>query len=376
MRLAIIGCGFVADFYIQTIANHPRLEVSGVYDCNADRLSRFSTFYKLHQYSCMEEVLSDSSVQLIVNLTNPASHYAVSKVSLEAGKHVYSEKPLAMTFNEAEDLVSLAERNNLLLASAPCNLLSETAQTFWKALRDGRIGIPRLAYAELDEGQLFMNYKDWVSKSGTPWPFKDEFEVGSTLEHAGYYLGWLTAFFGPAKQMVSWRGVYADSSGPVKEHYAPAFAIACIDFACGLVARITCSTYTSGDHSFRVFGDDGTLSTVDSWDYASPVHIQYRVPRSWQDKHPRRAEFLLMRPRIPLVRRSAFAYDDCRQLRMDFGRGIAEVADALSEGREPRLSARWSLHVTELALAMNAGEGIRREMRTTFAPIAPMPWAI
>ena len=375
MRIALVGCGFVADFYIQTLTNYPNLELAGVFDLNVDRLHRFSDFYKLKRYSCFEDILNDSTVELIANLTNPSSHYAVSKAALEAGKHVYSEKPLALSFGEAEELVSIAERRGLLLASAPCNLLGETAQTFWKGLRDGRIGIPRLAYAELDENQLFMNYRDWSSKSGTPWPFSDEFEMGTTLEHAGYYLGWLTAFFGPAKQIVSSLGVVADGVGPVKEHYAPAFAVACIDFCSGLVARITCSSFTSVDHTFRVFGDDGILSTVDCWDYASPVYISYRVPRSWQDRHPRRAELLQMRPKIAPVRRSSFVYDDCRQLRMDFGRGIAELADAVAEGREPRLSARWSLHVTELTLAMNAGEGIRREMRTSFDPITPMPWA-
>lgn len=375
MRFAIVGCGFVADLYMQTLANHPGLELVGVFDCDMDRLRRFAKYYRLESYSCMKDLLTDPSVELVANLTNPRSHYAVSKSALEAGKHVYSEKPLAMNLNEAEELVSIAEGRGLSLACAPCNVLGETAQTFWKALRDGCIGTPRLAYAELDEGQLFMDYRSWISRSGTPWPFKDEFEVGCTLEHAGYYLGWLTTFFGPAKQIVSVRGVTGDGTGPIAKDYAPAFATACIDFASGVVARITCSTFTVGDHTFRVFGDDGILSTVDSWDYASPVYISYRIPKSWQDKHPRRAEILGMRRRVPPVRRSPFVFDDHRGLRMDFGRGLAEVADALREGRDSRMSARWSLHVTELALAMNAGEGIPRQMHTTYAPIAPMPWA-
>jgi len=375
MRFAIVGCGFVADFYVQALANHANLELSGVFDRDVDRLHRFSDFYGVRRYACIEDVLNDAGVQLIANLTNPGSHFAVSKAALEAGKHVYSEKPLAMTFDEAEELVAIAERRGFLLASAPCNLLGETAQTLWKALRDGRIGTPRLAYAELDEDQLFSSYRNWTSKSGAPWPFRDEFEVGCTLEHAGYYLAWLTAFFGPATKIVSSLGVSTDDTGPVEQSYAPALAVACIDFASGLTARVTCSTYTSGDHTFRVFGDDGVLSTADCWDFASPVYIGYRIPRCWQDRHPLRAEFLRVRPRVAPVRRSAFAYDDHRGLRMDFARGIAELADALVEDREPRLSARWSLHVTELALAMNAGEGIRREMRTTFAPIMPMPWA-
>lgn len=376
MRTALIGCGFVADLYLQTLRNHPMLKITGVFDRDTARLDQFSLFYHLRRYRCMDELLNDPAVELVINLTNPGSHHLISRASLEAGKHVYSEKPLATTLEDAQSLVALAERRGLLLAGAPCNLLGETAQTLWKALRAGRIGTPRLVYAELDEEQLFMNYREWISKSGAAWPYRDEFEVGSTLEHAGYYLGWLTAFFGPAQEIVSSRGVLADRSGPVQENYAPAFGTACIRFAGGLVARITCSTYTAMDHRFRVFGDDGVLSTPDCWDYASPVYIRHRIPQCWQDRHPHRAELLHMEPQIPLVRRNGFAYDKSRELRMDFGRGVAELADAVKEGREPRLSARWLLHVTELALAMNAGDGVRREIQSTFPPIAPMPWAM
>jgi predicted dehydrogenase len=374
VRIAIVGCGFVADSYVQTLPNHPRLELAGIFDRDLNRLHRFSDCYRLSAYSSLRDVLRDPSVELIVNLTNPGSHYAVSKAALESGKHVYSEKPLATTFDHAEELVGLADKYGLLLAGAPCNLLGETAQTLWKALRENRIGTPRLAYAELDEGQLFMNYRDWVTESGAAWPFKDEFETGCTLEHAAYYLGWLTAFFGPATQIVSSLGVVADGTGKLDANYAPAFSVACIDFACGLSARVTCSNFTSVDHKFRVFGDDGILSTEDCWDYASPVHICHRVPRCWKDKHPHLAETLRMGPRIAPVRDGPFAYRKSG-VRMDFARGIAELADALLERREPRLSARWSLHVTELTLAMNAGEGIRRQLRTTFRPISPMPWA-
>lgn len=376
MRIAIVGCGFVADLYVQTLVNHPSLELAGVFDRNPERLSRFANFYGLRSYPSLEDVLHDSTIQLIANLTNPPSHFAVSQDALKAGKHVYSEKPLAMTMGEAQQLVALAGERGVMLSCAPCNLLGETAQTFWKALRDGSIGTPRLAYAELDEGQLFLNYRSWLSRSGSPWPFEDEFEIGCTLEHAGYYLGWLTAFFGPATQIVSALGVHSDTQGPVKNGYAPAFATASIDFASGLTARITCSTFTAGDHSFRVFGDDGILSTPDCWDYASPIYLSYRVPKSWRDSHPHRAELLGMRRKVPLVRPARFLHDERRGLRMDFARGLAELAHSLDENRKPRMSAEWSLHVTELALAMNAGERFSHRMHTAFAPIAPMPWAI
>jgi predicted dehydrogenase len=375
MRIAIVGCGYVAEFYGKTLPNHPNLELAGVFDKYAERSGEFAKRYGTHCYSSIEEVLGDRTVQLVANLTNPRSHYEITKAALEAGKHVYTEKPLGMSFREAEELVELAEERGLMLSGAPCNVLGESAQTLWKALREGRIGTPRRAYAELDDEVVFLDYRKWANEAGTPWPFQDEFETGCTLEHAGYYLGWLMTFFGPAKRVVSFSHVLFPDKGDLTGCRTPDFAVGCIEFVSGAVARITCSIHTNRDHSLRIFGDDGVLSVPDGWDYGSPVYLDPRVPKSWREKHPRRAKLLGMgRPPMPLVRSSNFVcYKDSH--RMDVCRGIAEMADAAAENRQPRLSARWLLHMTELALAISDGEG-KYELRTTFEPVAPMPWAV
>jgi len=380
MRFAIVGCGYVADFYLRTLRNHPELELTGVFDRDAARAERFAAFHRLRRYRAFAELLADGRVDLVANLTNPGSHFAVSLAALEAGKHVYSEKPLATALPDAERLVEEAERRGLLLASAPCNVLGETAQTLWKALRDRRIGTPRLAYAEIDDGPVpFMGYRSWASDSGAPWPYKDEFEVGCTLEHAGYYLGWLTAFFGPARRMTSFAHVLLEDKGVPLDVRTPDFAAACFEFASGPVARLTCSLYASHDHRLRIFGDAGVLSTVDCWDFGSPVRLARRTPLALQgEKYPRLAKLVGLGPRaVPLVRRPRFHHRARGANPMDFCRGIAELAAALQDGRAPRLSARWSLHVNELVLAMQHPDvlGCPREVRSTFEPMEPMPWA-
>jgi predicted dehydrogenase len=78
----------------------------------------------------------------------------------------------------------------------------------WKALRDGLVGRPRLAYAEMDDGLLHtMDFREWRGDSGAPWPYVDELETGCTVEHAGYALTWLTAFFGPAERVVAYSAL-------------------------------------------------------------------------------------------------------------------------------------------------------------------------
>jgi predicted dehydrogenase len=369
-----VGCGFVADYYARTLRAHPGLELLGVADRNADRAERFSRHHGVRAYRCLEELLDDPGVAVVVNLTNPASHYEVSRAALEAGRHVYSEKPLALAMEDARALVDLARREGKLVVSAPCSVLGETAQTLWKALRERRVGPVRLVYAELDDGMVHrMPYRLWTSESGAPWPHRDEFRVGCTLEHAGYYVTWLTAFFGPAESVTafaSWQAPDKAPDVPAREA-APDFSVACIRFASGVVARLTCSIVAPHDHSLRIVGDEGVLSTRDCWYYGSPVHLRREVTI-------RRRTFLNpFRRRIPLVRRPPrFLARAAAQ--MDFARGVAELADAAAEGRPCRLSMDYGLHNNEVVLAIHEapGRGATRRMTTTFAPMEPMPWAL
>jgi predicted dehydrogenase len=380
MRFAIVGCGYVADYYLATLPNHPALSLAGVFDRDPARAERFSARHGVRRYGSLDALLADPEVALLANLTNPRSHFEVSRAALEAGKHVYSEKPLAARLHEAERLVEMAESRSLLIASAPCTLLGETAQTLWKALRERRIGTPRLAYAEMDDGPIPLeDFHAWASASGVPWPAKDEFEVGCTLEHSGYVLTWLTAFFGPARTVTSSAHVLKPEKGVPLDVSTPDFTVATIVFASGVVSRLTCGIFASHDRRLRIYGDEGVLSTADTWDFGSPVYLSRRTRLGLKaEKHPRLARWIGLGPRrLPLVRRPRFRWSGRPANHIDFSRGIAELAAAATEGRPSRLPARWSLHVNELALAIQdpATYGSPRELRSTFEPLSHMPWA-
>lgn len=372
--IAIVGCGFVADYYLKSLPLHPELKLVGVMDRNSDRSSKFAAYHSISRvYSSIEELLADDNVDIVLNLTNPSSHYSVSKAALEAGKHVYSEKPLAMEMWQAEELVKLAEQRSLYISSAPCSLLSETAQTIWKALRENKVGKVRLVYAEMDDGLVHkMPYQKWLSQSGTPWPYKDEFEVGCTLEHAGYYVTWLTAFFGPAETVSAFSScLIPDKQTDVPlDVNAPDFSVACIKFASGVVARLTCSIVAPHDHSLRIIGDDGILGIKDCWYYGDPVYIRRSITI-----RRKRLEGI-WKQNYPLVRKAVKIGSKSSQ-QMDFCRGVAEMASAIAQERPSRLSARFSLHNNELVLAINNSleTGSPHKLTTSFEPIQPMPWA-
>lgn len=378
MRIAIVGCGYVANFYLKTLSLYPELELLGVTDKDDQRAEAFSKYFSVPRFPSFQDVLEDPRVELVVNLTNPANHFSVSKACLEAGKHVYSEKPLALSFAEAKELVELAELKALLMVSAPSRILAETAQTMWKALREKVIGDAYLTYAEMDDGLVhLMQYKKWISDVGTPWPYKNEFETGCTLEHAGYVVSLLTAFFGPVQTVTAFSSVRIPDKVPGEDIAAVAadFSVACLKFASGMVARLTCSIIAPVDHSIRIFGSDGILCIDDIWKPRAPVYIKRSmkirrrtVPLPWKIKYP------LAGPPAALARAQVRRLNGKK---VDYCLGIVETVRSIQENRPCRLSSRYCLHHDEIVLAIhNAMEtGAQSTMTTSFAPMEPMPWA-
>lgn len=395
MNIAMIGCGYVADFYMSSLKYHPELRLVGAYGRDAGRLRAFGNYYSVRTYESLEELVDDPSVEMVLNLTNPRSHYEVTKLCLEAGKHVYSEKPLAMDYESAKNLVHIAKLNDLQLSSAPCSLLGETAQTIWKALQENVIGPVRLVYANFDAG-MTSRYKpwEWRSASGAPWPAKDEFEVGCAYEHAGYFLTWLAAFFGPARRVTAFASSQSPDKGIPVDGMAPDFTVGCIEYAGGIVARATCSILAPKDKSLTIIGDRGVIYTKDMRDDASAVYVRCTPPHRlemaleyrldyWLDRAERWFNWIpwswgnhwRLHHKYPFARKAAIR-SSSRYKPVDFCRGPAEMAEAIREKRPCRLSGELGTHITELIEALQYPErfGGRREIESDFDPIEPLPW--
>lgn len=387
MRIAVVGCGYVAESYGLTLSNYPELELIGAYDRLEQNLAAFCRRWPCRHYGSLEEVLDDPNVEMVLNLTNPRSHYEVTRKCLGAGKHVYSEKPLAMDFEGGRELAEFAKSRGCYLAAAPCSLLSETAQTIWKALAEGVIGRPRLVYANFDDGMIapMQSPWEWRNGLGVPWPAKDEFEVGCTYEHAGYVLSWLAAFFGPALSVTSFASCQIPEKGIPVEQMAPDFSVGCLEYDQGIVARVTCSLVAPRDKSLTIVGDDGVISTPNVRNDAGPVFLRRfssngqslvarrlnRV-RSWIHGHP--ANGGGFQQKLQLVRKPPALLNGHKPV--DFCRGPAEMASAINERRACRLSTELALHVTELIEALQYPErfGGRKMIESRFEPIDPLPW--
>ncbi|ETX13181.1 hypothetical protein OCH239_12995 [Roseivivax halodurans JCM 10272] len=377
--IAFVGTGYVADLYMATLSNwSDHLRLCGVYDIQTSRQDRFATYHKIEAYASLDALLADESVKIVVNLTNPDQHYAVSCAALEAGRHVYSEKPLALDLAEAEDLVARAEAADRHLVCAPASVLGEAAQTLIKAVRAQVRGKPRLVYAELDDGLVHrLGYRNWKTVTGATWPAEDEFATGCTLEHAGYALTWLVAMFGPVRRVVTEAACLITDKGPdtPPKYTTPDFTCACLSFDEGVVARLTNSIVALHDHRFRVFCENGIIETAETWDFCAPVR-SIPIPETRLRRQAQKLLGLDGGRRLPPVaqRRIVTAR---RGARMDFALGIAEMAEAIAAGRRPRLAGAFSLHITEVSLAIQHPErfGHVYTPQSTPQPVKPVDWS-
>lgn len=405
MNIAIVGCGFVFDIYMRTILAHPELSVSGVYDLNPERSRKVGEYYGFHVYPDLESLLSDDAVEIVVNLTNIDSHFEVTKTCLEAGKNVYCEKPLTKDVEQSRFLFSLAEEKGARLYAAPCNIFSDSVRTIFKAVEDGAIGRPLLVYAELDDNPIHLMEFDKVrSPTGAPWPLEEEVYEGCTYEHLGYHLVWICGLLGPAISVTAFSSELIENKvkGLPPKVGTPDYSVACLHFANGAAARITCSVVAPRDHRMRVIGDAGEI-TADSYrQYRSPVFLERYTKGSLS---ARKFQTLRFRPalgrlfgiggrRQELMRNwKSRAVEGDQQMRSSMKQrilewvrrrevyaqdklaGIAEMARDIAENRTPYMTPEFIMHVNELTLLVQAAgpAGIAVKPQTSFEPLGPIP---
>lgn len=355
INIAIVGCGYVADYYMATLDAYPELSIAAVYDKDPERLHTFCQYYSLKPYSSLDEILADTNISIVLNLTDPRSHYAISKECLKADKNVYSEKPLAMSFAEAEELTKLAKEKKLEIISAPCSVLGKAAKTLSYAVKQGLCGLPKLVYAELDDGLVHkMAYKKWYSISGAPWPYRDEFEVGCTLEHAGYYLTWLIEMFGPVKSVTAFSDCVIPEKIDPEPTLSPAdtadISFGILKFETGVVARLSTTIVAPHDHSIRIFGDKGVISLKECWDNNDKVYFKKLM-------RIRRKTFLSpYKKTIKLPETIVVNKLNRGNTKMDFLLGVRALTQRIDGDQNGPLNIDFCLHVTEVSLALqNAG---------------------
>jgi len=352
LKLAIVGCGNIAGPYSKDIKKHPELSLLGFSDIDHARAQAFAKEHGGKAYDSLEALLRDPDVEAVVNLTIFEAHYEVVKKALEAGKHVYSEKPLALKTSEALELVELAKAKGLRLAGAPITFLGEAQQTALKMVREGQLGQVRMVYAEVNHGRI----ESWHPN---PAPF---YAVGPMLDVGVYPLALTTALFGPAKRLTAFattlQAQRLSKDGKPFTIQAPDFYVVNLEFASGPFMRLTSNFYVSSKtlqgEGIEFHGDKGSLH-LHSW-FAANSELEY-------------ADFGQPYASVPLVRPT--------DVGIDWARGLVDFAAAIQEERPSRVTGEHAAHVVEILEATNESVRTGRtvELHSSFTIPAPMDWA-
>ncbi len=257
VNVGIVGCGFIAEQYAAAIADYSYLNISATCDLDVTRAQALADTYGAQAYTELDALLADSNTDIIVNLTIHSAHHAITKQCLTAGKHVFSEKPLALTAADADELVALAKANDLLLSCAPDNVAADAQQLTAKLLHEHAIGSVKVVYADCSLGRV----PAWNSN---PEHFLN---IGPLWDGAVYPLNLLISVFGPVKRVLSAHHSLLlpqqTHNGRVFNVQTPDHSTAILEMENGVQVRLTASMYTPYQskhfYSIEFHGDDGSL---------------------------------------------------------------------------------------------------------------------
>lgn len=327
LRVAVVGCGNIADLYARQLSGYPTVKIVGFQDLVETRAAEFAKRFGGRVYATLEDVLRDSDVQVVLNLTIHHAHAAVIRQCLLAGKHVHSEKPLALDPNDAAELVALAKKQGVRLSCAPVTWIGEAQQTAAKIVRSGELGTIRAVYAEINHGRI----ESWHPH---PAPFYD---VGVIWDVAIYPLTLLTAFLGPIRELRT-TGHYLlperrNKAGETFKIGQPDFFLAELTFANGTIGRLTTNFYVlAGDQgsSVEFHGDDGDLVLGSSFLFDAPVKFTKRGEKT---------------KTVPPIVRATEAFE--------IGRGVDELARAIQTQQPHLTSAEHARHIVDVITAMH-----------------------
>ncbi|WP_123043340.1 Gfo/Idh/MocA family protein [Cohnella candidum] len=354
LKVGIIGTGNISGIYFQNGKRFESMEVVACADIDVERAKAKAAEHGVRGCS-VDELLADPEVQMVINLTIPQAHASVCMKALEAGKHVYVEKPLSVTREEGKQLLELAERKGLRVGCAPDTFLGGGIQTSIKLIEDGWIGTPIGATA-------FMTSSGPESWHPAP-EFFYQIGGGPMFDMGPYYLTAMVAMLGPITRVTgSARISHAERTitsqpkfGQVVKVETPTHIAGVLDFASGPVGTLLTSFDIAGGSTLpriEVYGSQGTLLVPDPNTFGGPVSVWRAGSREWSQ--------------IPLTHGKA---ENAR------GVGAADMAKAILTGRKHRANGAMANHVLEAMHGFHdaSAQGKHYIMQSTCEKPAPLP---
>ena len=350
VNVGVIGCGRISGQYLENLVRRFSfcLDTVACADLMREAAESQAAEFGIPRVCTVEELLADPEIEIVVNLTVPAAHYEVTRAALEAGKHVYTEKPLAVTREEGQALVALAQDKGLLLGGAPDTFLGAGLQTCRKLLDDGWVGTPLTAQASIAMGVFSPRYHTRG--------------IGPMFDMGPYYVTALVTLLGPVVRATgSARIPFAQKSNPdpLSPQFGQPFPVetptvvsGVLDHENGVISTVTTTCEIFGYMPrLVIYGTEGVLTCNDPNMFGGPVSVQRRNGEACE---------------IPLTHGYA---------NRNRGLGVADMAYALRNGRPVRAGAGLIYHVHDIMHAIHdaSARGAHVDIQSRAERPAPFP---
>jgi len=328
VKVGIVGCGVISGIYLKNCTQvFDILEVKAVADIVREKAEKRAEEFNIQHVYTTEELLADPEIEIVLNLTNPQAHAEVCLAALEAGKHVYVEKPFAVTREDGLKIKELAASKGLLAGGAPDTFLGGGIQTCRKLIDDGWIGKPIAATA-------FMTNHGHESWHPDP-EFYYKAGGGPMFDMGPYYLTALINLIGPVESVMgSAKITFPERTITSEPKYGekisvevPTHVAGLLNFKNGAVGTIITSFDVWGANLpfIEIYGTEGSLSVPDPNTFGGKVAVLRKESKEWKE--------------VPLTHGYA---ENSR------GIGVADMAYAIRTGRKHRANSDLTYHVLDI----------------------------
>ena len=349
IKVAIVGCGSVSNRYIPHLQSSSLVKIVGLCDIIHDRAIAQNKQYNVGAitFSSIEDLLKGVDFDLMLTLTDMQMHGTLNRKALIAGKNVWSEKPLANTYEEGKQLVELAKAKNIRIWGAPAVVTSPQFEFMSKTIQSGKLG--KLASAH---GQYGHTGPTWSSFFYEP--------LGGSMPDLGVYnMATLTGLLGPAKSVMAMTSIVnknreIDNKGVIEVKEEDNAHIL-LEHENGIISHVMCGfnyfdpfgheAKNQTLHSIQIFGDKGNMRLIGyDWEPKSVV-----LDTSWTNP-----------PETHVTDDQGYQWQE----------GATKIATSLSTKIEPKIHVLHSLHVLEIieAARKSSKEGIKVPLKSVF------PW--
>jgi predicted dehydrogenase len=361
--VGIIGAGTISGKYLENSKKFDAFDVVAIADVRIDGAERRAEEYGVPKACGVDDLLADPDVEIVINLTPHRVHGAVGIQVLEAGKHVYNEKPLSVYREDGQKMLAIAKEKGLRVGGAPDTFFGGAWQTARAIIDRGTIGEPVGAYANLHARPNANNTRrpggaspqaGYISFYATDFY---EYGGGTIFDRGPYYLNALIHLLGPFTKVAGMNRItwpLREHGGKTVEVKVPSHATASLQFANEAICTflMTSDVYSTDLPHIEIYGSEGSLRCIDPNNFGGEIYL-------------RRPDSTELEP-VPCE----FGYNDNSR-----GVGVADMSRAIANDRPHRAHGDMAYHVVDVinSIVDSSDSGQHITLASTCAQPAPLP---